>query len=193
MQHCREFALTLTSDGPRDGSTGRRSTRRENLRFCGLRDADATRERRFTPLPRDITSFLFSLARDARQIFETGILAAYVYYFRARYAWAVDEDRWKVGQQSKNSRFRLGKFFHASLRPRFASSRERRETERDFRRRTNMWEENLSEMSMILLIWASFPIFALDKHFLHHLPAIYLRSIASNKTISQMVFNTKFC
>ena len=30
--HCREPVLTLTSDGPRDDSTGRRSSRRENLR-----------------------------------------------------------------------------------------------------------------------------------------------------------------
>lgn len=32
--HCREPVLTLTSDGPRDHSTGRRSSRRENL--CGF-------------------------------------------------------------------------------------------------------------------------------------------------------------
>lgn len=30
--YCHEPVLTLTSDGPRDDSTGRRSNRRENLR-----------------------------------------------------------------------------------------------------------------------------------------------------------------
>lgn len=30
--HCCEPTLTLTSDGPRDDSTGRRSNKRENLR-----------------------------------------------------------------------------------------------------------------------------------------------------------------
>lgn len=122
-------------------------------------------------LSREISLRLSSLFARRSLDIDTVIEAADVYYFRARYiyAWAADEDRWKVFDRIEELALSAGEIL-----PRQSSAPFRfitREENTIFKR-----EENLSKVSTIVLIWAFFLL-------------NIIRSIDSDKTVSQVVFN----